>query len=171
MKALTSSILENCEIGTAVGNPVKGADPDGDALSYSIISGNGEGIFAINNITGQITTAKKAVDFEVRSKYVLSVQAMDSGEGNLTAASLFTVFVTDQNEPPIIEDMLASITENVRIGTKVGIAKKVRAVDLDHGQSNTLTFKFFVGSTTQTYTKDEKFDMDTKSGEIYVRVN
>jgi len=60
----TFSIDENSPNGTSVGT-VNGTDLDGDTLTYSIISGNDSGAFALNSSTGELAAADAAkLDYE-----------------------------------------------------------------------------------------------------------
>ncbi|MEP1096342.1 MAG: cadherin domain-containing protein [Cyclobacteriaceae bacterium] len=78
---------ENSENGTRVGT-VTATDPDGDELTYSIISGNDLGAFAISPIAGTLTVADKdQLDFAVNPSFSLVVQA-DDGNGGVTTVDV-----------------------------------------------------------------------------------
>ena len=89
------TIAENSASGTVVGS-VPSADPDaGDTRSYSIVGG--DGTFAINSSTGQITVANNAaLDFETSPMFAISVQVTDVG--GLTATTSVTINLSDVNE-------------------------------------------------------------------------
>lgn len=71
------AVDENSAGGTSVGT-VSASDPENDALTYSILSGNGGGEFSINAATGEITVASGAsLDFETTAAYQLVVEASD----------------------------------------------------------------------------------------------
>gem|GEM_PF-6312299 len=90
-------VAEDAIDGTSVGT-VATSDADGDSLTYSITAGNGDGIFAIDESTGEITLADSTqLDFETAESYNLSVQ-IDDGEYQTSAA--VTVNLTDVNETP-----------------------------------------------------------------------
>ena len=74
---------------------VEANDPEGDTLSYSIISGNADNTFAIDSNSGQITLAA-ALDYETLTSYTLTLQ-VDDGQGNQVTDTL-TVNVTDVDE-------------------------------------------------------------------------
>lgn len=77
------SLNENSDVGTFVGVAVA-SDPDLpiDTLTWSILSGNLNGAFAIDATTGQITVSNKTVlDYESITNFNLEVQVTDaSGE-------------------------------------------------------------------------------------------
>ena len=81
---------ENSPVGTSVGTVVA-SDPDaGQALAYSIVSGNINGAFAINSITGMLSVANSAaltVDFS------LVVKVQDNGVGELSTQATIAVDV------------------------------------------------------------------------------
>ncbi len=72
------SIDENTAAGAVVGT-VNGSDPDvNDAITYSILSGNDNGAFAIDPQTGVITVANSAaLDYESQTVFNLVVQVED----------------------------------------------------------------------------------------------
>ncbi|WP_180272337.1 PKD domain-containing protein, partial [Maribacter sp. 4U21] len=82
--AQTFEISELAAIGDAVGT-VAATDPDTDVaeLTYTITAGNGEGDFAIDPVTGEITTVN-LLDFAVTPQYVLTVEVSD-GENQASA--------------------------------------------------------------------------------------
>ncbi|MFY0591879.1 FG-GAP-like repeat-containing protein, partial [Roseivirga sp.] len=98
----TVSLPEDATNGTTVHNVVA-SDPDaGDALTYTIVGGNDDGIFTINETTGEITVANESLlDFETTTQYDLVVRVSD--EGKLTDTANITVEMTNVNEPPIVD--------------------------------------------------------------------
>jgi hypothetical protein len=88
------SIDENATNGMAVGT-VAATDSDaGDGISYSIIAGNEETVFALDSETGEITVAdSENLDYEKTSTYILTVQVEDSG--SLAGKATITIHVTD----------------------------------------------------------------------------
>ena len=138
------SIAEDAVTGDAVGS-VSATDADDDSLTYTIESGNGDGVFAIDGGTGAITTAA-ALDHETTPSYTLTVQA-DDGEGG-TATATVTVTVTDVDESttgPLAgftlvdasdQAVLASLTAglDVELADPDGGSYGVRA-DLEAGES------------------------------------
>ena len=102
---VSRQVAENSPAGTAVGDPVKITDPDGDPLTYSLnfLPGheNDADSFDINHDTGQISVAEGAVlDYEVQSEYVMRVLTHD-GISNLQdrASAPLTIKVTDSQPP------------------------------------------------------------------------
>ena len=96
------SVQENAGQGTeptVVGN-VTATDPEGDVVTYSIVSGNDGGAFAIDASTGEITAANpEALDYETHPRFTLTVQVID-GVNRETAPNTATVVVdlTDEDD-------------------------------------------------------------------------
>ena len=114
------SVFDNVDSGAAVGT-VEATDPNGDALSYSITAGNGDGKFSIGASTGAITVAG-SLDHEVTSTYTLTVEASD---GSNTASVSVVITVKEGNDPPVFPEggYTFPIHESVGRFTAVGFAK------------------------------------------------
>jgi len=117
----TFSIAENSANGTAVGTVVA-SDPDaGQTLTYSILSGNSSGAFALNTSTGALTVANSTVlNFETTPTFSLIVKVQDNGTPSLGSQATVTVNLTNVNEAPVIANQTFSIAENSANGTAVG---------------------------------------------------
>ena len=91
-------VPENSPAGTAVGEPVTATDEDGDALTYSLVSGEDDPPFEIDGTTGRITVASgAALDYESGDTvYTVSVRASD---GTLADTAAVTIRVTDVPAP------------------------------------------------------------------------
>ena len=118
------SVAENSANGSSIGT-VSGSDGDATngGLSYSITSGNGLNIFAINSSTGEITVADKTnLDREAISAVTLTVQVSDNGPGSARIGSTsVTINVTDVNEfNPTVSGGPFSVVENSANLTSVG---------------------------------------------------
>ena len=132
--------------GTVVGSAGTATDPDtGDTLTYSIISGNGLGGFAINPTTGEITVANGTVlDFEGSPTHNLGIQVSDVG--GLTSSGMVTINLVNTNEAPTVTPAAFSVTENSPNGTAVGT---VTSTDPDAG--DTKTFSITDGNTNGAF--------------------
>lgn len=157
------NLAENTATGSGVGQVV-GSDADvGQSLSYSIVSGNLSGGFAINAATGQITVADDTVlDFETSPVFNLIVRVTDDGAPALFADAPVTINLLDVNETPansapLIADQTFSIEETPPLGTTAGV---VLASDPDAGQ--TLSYAIVAGNTNAV------FAIDSVTGELNV---
>ncbi len=95
---------EGSPTGTLIGS-VSATDPDGDPLTYSIVSGNTNNALSINSSTGDITVNDPdALDFEATPTFNLIVEVND-GNGAMIVIAI-TINLND------IDDQLLLSTEN-----------------------------------------------------------
>ncbi len=80
----TFEVGEDAEVGTLVGS-VAATDSPGDAVTYSITEGNNDGVFSIDEATGEITVAS-ALDYAAAPVYLLTIEAGDE-HGNAATVS------------------------------------------------------------------------------------
>jgi hypothetical protein len=140
------SIGENPHEGASVGT-IQGTDPENDALTYKIISGNESDAFTIDELTGEITIANgKKLDYETQNSYNLTVKAID--DGKQTAETTVTINVNDGNEAPVIntdDDETFIFHENNNNET---IVARVPAFDENPGEHPVYSV---IGGTGQNY--------------------
>ncbi|WP_439105758.1 retention module-containing protein [Congregibacter sp.] len=91
-------LAEGALLGATVGT-AGATDLDGDTLTYSITSGNGDGYFAINSETGEITVTQ-AVDDALVGDYTLDV-LVDDGEGGTDTATV-NIALTNVDDPLVV---------------------------------------------------------------------
>ena len=97
--------------GTSVGKVTTASDPDGDPLTYSIVTTGTP--FKFNNGSNELViTDGSVLDYETKSKWTLKVQVSD---GELYATATVTVNLTDVNEP--IGDVVLSKEYTVKENT------------------------------------------------------
>lgn len=100
----TFTVPENSPAGTVVGS-VTATDSDSPAQSvtYSIVSGNATGAFAIDPTTGVITVADASqLNFEGTNQFTITVRATENGDPTRFADAVVTVNVTNVVESPTI---------------------------------------------------------------------
>ncbi len=138
---------ENTPNGTTIGT-VLASDPDAaQSLSYSILSGNTNGAFAINSSTGVLSVANSAaLNFESTPSFALVVKVQDNGTGTLSSQATVTATLLDVNEAPVISNQSFSVTENSANGSTAGT---VVASDPDAAQ--TKTFSILSGNTNGAF--------------------
>ena len=89
---------------------VAASDPDGDALTYELASGDLER-FAVGSGDGAVRYVGPGEDFELEpNRYELTLLAQDPHGGS--AEALVVVTVVDVNEPPALEDDEAATDED-----------------------------------------------------------
>ena len=149
-------VSEDAAAGTQAGT-VSATDPDeGDTLTYSIVSGNEGGKFAIDGSTGVITVSG-TLDYETASSYTLTVQASD-GKGGMARATVTigVIEVVDTGAPVFGASGYAfSVIEGASVGSTVGA---VSATDPNEG--DTVAYSISAGNDAG------KFAIDSGTGRI-----
>ncbi|GEM_PF-1156767 len=115
-------VQEHRAVGAPVGL-VQVHDPDEDVLSFAILGGDPNGVFAINPTTGLISVVKaEYLDYETMPrKYDLTVEVTDNGVPNLSSHATVTINITDIDESKIGFTLSnTSVPENDPAGTVVG---------------------------------------------------
>ena len=161
-------IPDNMQTGTSVGT-VAATDPDTDQqLSYSIIGGNLNSAFTINESDGELSVNNPA-DIKSTDVFSLLVEAMDDGQGNLSDTGLITINVqhidtTALNNQPLISDQEFSINEDDDFSS---LEMKIAAIDPDDGQSLTYSIlsgndkgAFYLNSTSGKLTVSNSSKLD-----------
>ena len=121
-------------------------DPDGDALTYHLTSGSGDGNNSMFTLEAN-GTLRTAMEFDYESYQTLSIRVKAMDGNNSSVEGAFTVQVTDvvettPNQAPVGLDHLStlSVLENQVQGTIVGT---FQAQDPD---GDTLTYHLTSGS-------------------------
>ncbi|XP_040588004.1 protocadherin-15 isoform X5 [Mesocricetus auratus] len=150
--------------GTVVG--VISAAAINQSIVYSIVAGNEEDKFGINNVTGVIYV-NAPLDYETRTSYVLRVQA-DSLEvvlANLRVPSKSNtakvyIEIQDENDhPPVFQKKfyIGGVSEDARMFASV---LRVKATDKDTGNYSAMAYRLIIppikegkeGFVVETYT-------------------
>jgi len=134
-------------------------DRDGDALTYSITGGNGNGLFSIDAATGVITLATgRSLDYETAIQHELQVSVSD---GKSSANATVTVDVTNLNDNSVIlidaDNTQNRVTENAATGTQVG----VKALGTDADRGTTISYSLLDSA-------DGRFAINPETGVITV---
>nr|KAF6346486.1 FAT atypical cadherin 4 [Pipistrellus kuhlii] len=122
-------VFENVALGYHVGSVSASTMDLNSNISYLITTGDQKGMFAINQVTGQLTTGS-VIDREEQSFYQLKVVA--SG-GTVTGDTLVNITVKDLNDnsPHFLQAVESvNVVENWQAGHSIFQAK---AVDPDEG--------------------------------------
>ena len=104
--------------GTSVGEVTTASDPDGDQLSYSVVT-TGVPFKFINGTNELVVSDGSVLDFETKPTWTFKVQVSD---GEFTAQASVTVKLTDVNEPmsePVLKNEY-TVNENTASGTSIG---------------------------------------------------
>uniref|UniRef100_A0A8C1I966 FAT atypical cadherin 2 n=1 Tax=Cyprinus carpio TaxID=7962 RepID=A0A8C1I966_CYPCA len=156
-------IPESLQIGSEVIS-VSALTKDGtesEPVRYTIISGNEDGRFQINPMTG-LLSVNSALDFELCRQYYLSVEGA-RGKPSLSDIATVMINITDVNDnPPVFNrsSYSAVIAEDISPGDMV---LQVRAIDLDGPPNNFIMYSIVSGDPQQ------QFSIDPRTGHVTVR--
>ena len=151
---LLENSLNNAFIGT-----VEASDANGDTLTYAIISGNSDQVFALDSDKGDLTLADSSkLDIDSIPSYSLLIKVSDGALSDSATVIIDLIDVEDDiiNQQPTILSSTYSIAENSPNGTVLGT---VEATDPD---GDTLTYVIVNGNDA------EAFSLDSESGELTV---
>lgn len=120
------------------------------------LTGSGSENFVLNPTTGVVTLAR-ALNYEAKSSYFLTVFVLD---GTSRVSTNLNITVNDGNDSPIFINApyTASVVENCAVGSTV---YKVTATDEDSGNSLTYSLSgtnsghFSIGSATGVLTTSQ----------------
>jgi hypothetical protein len=143
-------VLETAANGDVVGALVA-SDVDAGAngqLSYSVLGGSGQSVFAVNASSGQITVANAAGLIVAGSPYTLQVQVSDAGAPALTDTAIATIAVTNINDAP---SFTPGPNVSVNEDSAAFSAPWATAINDNDDGTQTLTFEFTANSNAALF--------------------
>jgi uncharacterized protein YbbC (DUF1343 family) len=140
----STGIDEGKAVGTVVGT-LTGTDPDGDALTFSLVPGTGGEDNASFTISGDSLLTAAVFDAAVKSSYAILIRADDGKGGTFDKAFVITVneVIAANNAPTDIALSNTSVYAGRPAGTAVGT---LSGTDPDN---DTLTFSLVPGTGGQ----------------------
>ncbi len=129
----TFQVDEDSEVGIEIGEILAKDQDQGQELTFIYA---GDAPFVLNSATG-ILSLSKALDYEQKNKYELTVEVTDNGPESQSSSSVITIIVNDVNESPEISDQSFEVSGDSSIDDVVGT---VIASDPDQNQQ--LTYEF-----------------------------
>jgi hypothetical protein len=95
---------------------VTGTDPNGDAITYAIVSGNEDDVFKITSTSGLILIANtEKIDFDTKSVYRLGI----TGSDQLLVDTAYVSITLEKNMAPIGESGSVTISEALQNGEEI----------------------------------------------------
>jgi hypothetical protein len=139
-----SNVPENQPSGTAVGTFTT-TDPDrNDTFTYTLVGGTGSADNTAFTIVGNQLQTAASFDFETKSSYSIRVRSTD--QGGLSTDKVFTISISNVNEPPTVARNVAALTVNE------GMSTTNRGTFADPEGRGTVTLTASVGAVTQNNT-------------------
>ncbi|XP_066303811.1 protocadherin Fat 4-like isoform X2 [Branchiostoma lanceolatum] len=156
-----SIIVENITMGSmvlTVNATDEDTDPANKEIRFSIVSGDDNGVFSIDQSSGAITVMKE-IDYDPPSNnmgFELQVLATD---GIHTTIAVVNITVTDVNDntPEFTQDVY-EVEVNETAATRSGVVM-VMATDMDSGDNGNVVYTIISGN-------ENTFAIDAVSGEI-----
>ena len=151
----TFNVQQYAPAGTLVGTLIA-TDPDpGQVLTYSITTGNSNGIFAINPGTGAITVVHSFALYP-RTFYMMA-RATDNGTPALFAEAMIQIIVPETNYPPVIDNQTFITKKHPPAGSVLGTV-----VASDPNPNQLLTYTITAGNSNGI------FALNPNTGELTV---
>ena len=155
--AATYSLAENSINGTLLGI-VDATDPDGDMLTYTIVSGNDTKAFSLDSNSGELTVSTSSVlDFEITLSYSLGIEVSD---GALSDVAIFIINLTDVEEEEETLS-LAEASEMIYPNPTDGIIN-IKMAEFKEATIYNLSGKKIMRST------DNRIDVSSLSEGVYI---
>ena len=132
-------------------------------LTYTIISGNEKGHFALDADTGMLQFANGNLDRETDASFVLKVNVSDNGTPSRWVQTTAKAVILDVNDNTPIFSKTSydfDVIENSGKDTSVG---QIPATDADTGENAVLTYSF-----VQVLCGKNLFTVDSATGKIFV---
>ncbi|XP_041779584.1 protein dachsous [Anopheles merus] len=162
----TYYVKEDVKRNTVVGTVSATSSNSGNrgSLRYFIYSGDPDGFFAIDPVSGNIRVAN-ALDHETKPQVLLNIQAT-SGDPPAYGHTQVNIDIEDVNDnPPEFESntVRISVPENVEIGSPL---YEANAQDKDSGMSGVITYMLAGQGNTLSGARSSLFSMDSRSGHL-----
>ena len=127
-------VKENTAVSQSIGR-ISVDDPDldppnGGPFSFQIATDNEEGLFWINNVTGEFFT-RATFDRERRARYTLGIKAFDSGNPQQESATMVHVQILDDNDNQHSSGTLTLVLNSYKGKFPGGVVGKVYVIDED----------------------------------------
>ncbi|XP_030375675.1 fat-like cadherin-related tumor suppressor homolog [Scaptodrosophila lebanonensis] len=136
-------------------------DPN-QSITFNIISGNPEGYFEINYLTGVLSTTERKLDRENQAEHILEVYISDNGMPVLSSTTRVVVSVMDVNDhSPEFDQRFYKVQVPSTALVNESIFQ-VHAFDNDEGENGRITYSIKSGKGKN------KFRIDGASGHIFI---
>ena len=145
------------------------------AITYSIIGGNGDGLFSIRSLSGAVFSLRE-LDYESTERVDLIVAARDGGQPSLSTSTTVTIQITDVDDNgPLFDqnDYQVSLRENLVLGSTVIV---VQANDPDSGVNAIVRYSLVNATEELPFTIEEESGaivlsspgLDRETEDVYV---
>lgn len=167
---MSFSLLENSPTGSWIGNVIAVDGLGGNAVEYSVFSGNEYDMFRISKSTGDLSVGTNTSDFETATKFILEIEVRDDTVVPLIGTCKATIWILNEIESPQCDQTADfNVPEDAVIEIPVGEALWNHCRDEDSGKRG--SSNFFLFEFARTMTADIPFTISNSSGQISVMSN
>jgi hypothetical protein len=174
------AVNENVAVGTVVGTVPAATDPDTAGTAFAdqryyfwdganISATSSDGRYAINAMTGQITTAA-ALSYETAlpsKSYAIAARDNAGQPGYTQATSNVTIGINNLNEQNALGLIPAmSVNENVAVGTAVGTVPAATDPDTAGTVFADQRYYFWDGANVSSTSSDGRYAINATTGQI-----
>ena len=148
----------NFEINDLIGQIIASDPNRGQKLTYSIVNGNSDGLFTVNQTSGEILASYDFITTTpIQSSFVVEIK--DDAEQLLSSQATITINITalQLNHSPIISDQVFEMPTDISVNNLIG-----RIIASDPDVQQTLSFGIIQGN------EDNLFRIDAATGELYL---
>ncbi|AII44741.1 hypothetical protein KR100_15455 [Synechococcus sp. KORDI-100] len=161
LKKTEATIAEDAKAGTTIidladSKSGKDLNADGDKLTYTIETGNDDGLFSIDPDSGVISIAAgKSLNYDTKRSHKLTVEASD---GSQSGSAVITIKVTDvsgypapADTSPSLEAQTVQVNESIKPGDEIVDLSDESGGDTN-GNGNALAYAISSGNEEQLFT-------------------
>ena len=144
----TNTMAENVANGATVGVTALASDADGttNTITYAITDQSCSSVFAVGSSTGVVTVADNSnIDYETATSCTVEVTATSADSS--TAATTYTVAVTNINEAPVVSSAISDVSTAEDSAYSLSVSSVFNDIDGD-----TLTYSISGAPSTITIT-------------------
>ena len=126
-----NTVAENAAADATVGVTASSSDADGstNAISYSITSQSCSSAFAVDSSSGVVTATGSGLNYESATSCTVEITATSADSS--TAATTFTIAVTDVNEAPTVSSAISDASTNEDSAYSLSVTGNFADVDGD----------------------------------------
>ena len=146
IKNQTFQTSKNSSNGAIVGTIIASDPNAGQSLTFSILSGNTNGAFTLNSVTGVITIANSsALSLQTSNIFSLIVKVQDNGTGILSSQATITVNLSSLTGCSATGNISYQIWNN--IGSGVSVASLTSNINYPNNPSSSTLITSMEGTT------------------------
>ncbi|MFW9988911.1 MAG: cadherin domain-containing protein [Candidatus Odinarchaeota archaeon] len=132
---------------------INATDEDGDLLNYTILEGNENDLFALDNLSGQLRFTSSTLDFTGNPSFNLLIRVTD--DGGLFDEKIIPVYLyaADENIPPTISPQYFQVSE-------LDFSQIIDSISAIDQNGDNISYSIISGND------EEIFNLDAETGQL-----